>query len=892
MPMTVEQRGECNDASIEEAIMPRRWILAAVSCGLCLAHAAQAQNGVSLSDRLNFFKSADQPRQPQYPDPAYDEPLYEEDFQLAAAAAPAPSSRTSRNSPSAQRSSQPSRGLFGGFRLPSLFGGRKQNDPDSQPPAPYDESDVRAQRQQQAQAQAQGAAAGPTARRAPQSTARSTATNQNGQAGQSTQRTPRASTQAARTNTTPRVARNSPTADNSRRHNELAEALSGLRDADLEPQNDAAEATDVEAKPAPTRRAAASQPTARTAARSTPTKPASPRPSPRRAPVDVSEALLGDEGLNQEIAERAAEAVADADNLGKIPAKAVETTRKSTPAAPVAQPDAANVESDKAPTTQEHESLGDIPAEAAADAFVDQPATSVPAQSATQPVARPAAPTSDAARAAQPAAPTRGVLLSCRQPVITSRVEGPPRIIVGRPATYRVTLENRGDDAARDMTAAVAVPAWAEVVDAAASGGVVERVAATAEGQPNTIQWQLYELPAGGAQTLTLQLIPRGGRPLQLGVQWTHAPCGGQATVEVQEPKLEMNIAGPAEVMFGKSQRYTLTLANPGTGPAEEVNIELTPPGGDARSLVRHRIGALAPGQTKRIELELTARQAGELKIQAVALAAGDLRTEAACAVLCRKAELQVDWRGPDKNYAGAVATYFFRVRNPGTAVADNVGLAVNLPAGCELVDASDGHAWNASQRAVVWKAGALNANEERFLQLRCRMSQPGVNNINVAARTAAGDLSDVKSVPVTIEALADLKLEVSDPKGVIPVGETAVYEIHVKNRGLTAARGVNVVAMFSQGVDPSHVEGGQHAIRDGRVQFRTIDNLPAGAEAVLRIHAQATAAGTHLFRAEVICDDLETKLSAEETTRFFVEEQRWADASTAYSSEAEAATR
>jgi hypothetical protein len=659
----------------------------------------------------------------------------------------------------------------------------------------------------------------------------------------------------------------------------LAEALSGLRDDEDEPQAEASVATD--AKPKTTRSVA------RTAARSTPTKPPAAKPA-RRAAVDVSDALLGDDALDQEIAERAANAAAESANLGKMPAApSRKTTRATTAPAPAKQTPAEThaIEREEQPATPQDESLGEIRAEAAAQAFEDQPSASAQAKPAGQSAAPAAAPV-------QPPAPTRGVLLSCRQPVIVSRVEGPPRIIVGRPATYRVTLENRGDDAARDMTAAVAVPAWAEVLDAAASNGVVERVAPTAEGQAHTIQWQLYELPAGAAQTLTLQLIPRGGRPLQLGVQWTHAPCGGQATVEVQEPKLQMEITGPAEVMFGKSQRYMLMLANPGTGPAEEVNIELTPPGGDAKSLVRHRIGALAPGQTKKIELELTARQAGELKIQGVALAAGDLRTEAICNVLCRKAELDVDWRGPDKNYAGAVAAYFFRVRNPGTAVADKVAVAVNLPAGCELIDASEGHVWNASQRSIVWQTGLLNANEERFLQLRCRMSQPGVNNIDVAARTAAGDLSDVASVPVMIEALADLKLEVTDPKGVTPVGETAMYEIHVRNRGLTAARGVNVVAMFSQGIEPSHVEGGQHAIRDGRVTFRPIESLPAGAEAVYRIHAQATAAGTHLFRAEVICDDLETKLSAEETTRFFVEEQRWADASTAYSSEAERATR
>jgi hypothetical protein len=126
----------------------------------------------------------------------------------------------------------------------------------------------------------------------------------------------------------------------------------------------------------------------------------------------------------------------------------------------------------------------------------------------------------------------------------------------------------------------------------------------------------------------------------------------------------------------------------------------------------------------------------------------------------------------------------------------------------------------------------------------------------------------------------------------VVAVGDAALYEIRVQNRGLTAAHGVNVVAMFSAGIDPSHVEGGQHEIRDGRVSFRTIDTLAAGAEVVLRIHAKASAEGTHVFRAEVVCDDLETKLAAEETTRFFVEEDRWADASAAYSEQAEGTTR
>lgn len=473
------------------------------------------------------------------------------------------------------------------------------------------------------------------------------------------------------------------------------------------------------------------------------------------------------------------------------------------------------------------------------------------------------------------------------QPVIVSRIEGPQQIVVGKQAEYRLTVENKGDATALQLTGRIVAPPGAEVVDAIASNGVVERSAAAADAAaptPSEINWQLYELPAGGRQTLTLQLVPRSGRELNLGVQWVHAPVVASATVEIQEPQLHMEIAGPDDVLFGQSQRYALTISNPGNGPAEEVAIELTPPGGGKESAVKHKVGTLGAGESRKIELELTARDAGELKIQAAASGAGDLHADVAKTVLCRKAELQVDWRGPEKKYAGAVATYYIRVRNPGNAPAEQIGVQMVLPTGAELVEASEGNVWDADRRCVVWKTAALKPGEERFMELQCRLTQPGMNTLQLTAQTASGNLSDAKSVPVNVEALADLKLEVIDPKGVIPVGEEAVYEIRIANRGMNAARGVNVVGMFSEGIDPTQVEGAQHTMRDGRVTFRPIDSLAAGSDVVLKIKAKASKEGTHVFRAEVTCDELEAKLAAEETTRFFNDQERWADASTAYS--------
>ena len=487
-------------------------------------------------------------------------------------------------------------------------------------------------------------------------------------------------------------------------------------------------------------------------------------------------------------------------------------------------------------------------------------------------------------------ADSRNVLLSYKQPVIVSQVQGPSKILVGREAKYRVTLRNLGDTDAESLVATIAVPEWAEFIDANSSRGIVQTDAGDsglAEGQ--SLQWQLQRLKAHGTQTLDLSLVPHSGRALQLGVNWVHAPVGTEAIVEVQEPKLELAIDGPSDVLFEKPTRYRLTLSNPGTGAAEQVTLKLLPPGGDASSVTTHVVGPLEPGVRKVIELELTPREAGDLQIKASAEALGDLRTEVVKQLACRKPELEIDWRGPSDKYAGTTSTYYFRLRNPGTAATEPLVCTFQLPKGVKLVGASkagNGRSFDKKQNKVTWKLAGLKPQEKRFLRVECQLDKPGLNVMPLVVQTASGGLRDGKTVQTNVVALADLKLEVADPKGPLPVGESAIYEIHVVNRGTSSAEGVNIVALFSEGIDPTAVEGAPFAIRDGRVSFRTFKNLPAGDTLVLRIRAEASQPGTHIFRAEVTCEDLDIKLAAEETTRFFKDEFHWDEGETPYTAE------
>ncbi|MBA3480242.1 MAG: DUF11 domain-containing protein [Pirellulales bacterium] len=865
--------------------MMRGWIITLV-VATCTADSLLAQDGTGMRSRYQPPQALLAAR-----------PRYQADPKVRPAAVAAEQARRTRATnphPAAK-----SGGLFGKLRLPNLLpesmrgDGQQTNDA----PLPYDPAELGPQQRPSRNTQnARNMQSRPGASRA------ATPSRQQPASRAVSAPAPRA------TAPTSQIARQSPAL--STRRNELAEALSDLvpsqeREAaaveESEPvvvaeDNDIAPptASDAEELPSYLRESQTAVAPKTAAAPRTATRP-SPTPRAQAAPQrDLRDALLSEDAEEsetdetEELVTESVDPIIEGEGLSAPPMPSTAASQPAAPRAAIkrdigaafrARPTVAKAAPKPAP-----EVVGEVAAEAPNAAF--KPETQKPAASTARIQTNSSIATPAAVRA------TSGVLFSSSQPIILSNIEGPQRIVVGRQAEYRVTIENRGDVAARDVVASIAAPPGAEVVDASASNGTVERASAGAAVEDaGEIKWQLYELPAGAAQTLTLQLIPRSGREMQLGVQLTHAPTGGQATVEIQEPKLAMEIAGPADVLFGKSQRYALTLSNPGNGAAEDISIELTPPGGDKSSIVKHKVGTLAPGESKKIELELTAREAGELKIQAAATAAGDLKTEAIKMVLCRKAELQVDWRGPDKKYAGAVATYYLRVRNPGTAAAEQVAVKVNLPAGTELIEASEGHEWDADRRVLLWKPAGLEAGAERFMEVQCRMSQPGVNKMELSAQTANGDLSDAKSVPVTVEALADLKLDVSDPKGVVPVGEMATYEVRIRNRGMTAAKGVNIVAMFSEGIDPSHVEGGQHTIRDGRVTFRTFD-LAAGGETVLKIHAKASQSGTHIFRTEVACEELEVKLAAEETTRFFTDDQRWADASTAYADETGTTTR
>ena len=443
---------------------------------------------------------------------------------------------------------------------------------------------------------------------------------------------------------------------------------------------------------------------------------------------------------------------------------------------------------------------------------------------------------------------------------------GPRTIVIGKSSPYVVKVENANKTTAEEIVVEIIVPTKAEIVTSQVTSG---RARLETDGdQARRVRWLIERLEGNSTEQLDLKLVPRDSRPFDLEVNWSFEPQSSVAQIEVQEPKIEILLAGPSDVLFGESKVYTITVRNPGTGEAENVVLNLLPINRQDTARVR-KIGNLKAGQSERVEVELTAQSPGQILVRAQAFADGGLRAEVSEEIHVRRANLELALEAPEVKYAGTLAQYALRVSNTGDAIAENVVATVMLPQGAELVNQKGDFEYDDSKGRVSWPLGELRPGAVRVLKLRCVLGTPGTNRLEVVAE-AAGNLASFESAVTVVEAMADLKLLVNDPQGPIPVGEDAIYEIRLMNRGSKPAEDIQVYAFFSEGIEPIEIEGGEATFEPGQVVFEPISEIGAGQQLVFKIKAQAQQSGNHIFRTEVTCQEPETDLAAQETTRFY----------------------
>ncbi len=441
---------------------------------------------------------------------------------------------------------------------------------------------------------------------------------------------------------------------------------------------------------------------------------------------------------------------------------------------------------------------------------------------------------------------------------------GPKAVTVGKLASYEVRVANDSDRTADDVQVRISIPAWVEV-----RGGEGSRGEAAQEKDAagrSLLTWNLDQLTGGSKEQLSLELVVLQNQPFELGMECSSRPLVVATEVAVQEPQVSVRLEGPSDMLFGEQRTFTLHVSNPGTGDAEGVVVEVASGSGTANRL---EVGMLAAGQQKQIPFTVAATAPGEMEIRATANGLGGLTSNASSRVTVHKAELQVAMGVSPLHFAGTEATFQVAVANVGDAVAEQVTLRVALPGGSTYLAGLDGAAKAAD--GMTLKVGNLAPQTEKVFEIQCVLNQAGENHFEAVAQ-GKGNLLASQLAATNVEALANLKLQVSEPTGPIVVGGEALYEVRVVNRGTKSATGVKIVVQFAEGLEPSEAIGAASKLASGQAVFEPLAEILPGKEVVLKVKTRAEKAGNHAFRVEVKAGEPETKLVSEGVTRCFSE--------------------
>jgi uncharacterized repeat protein (TIGR01451 family) len=326
-------------------------------------------------------------------------------------------------------------------------------------------------------------------------------------------------------------------------------------------------------------------------------------------------------------------------------------------------------------------------------------------------------------------------------------------------------------------------------------------------------------------------------------------------------PPLRLFVQAPERVAVGDVVPFTLVITNGGSAPLANVTVRdrlpagLKHPEGD---YLENDVGTLAPGESKKLELQARAVQPGTQVNQAQVLAGAVVKVSATTPVAVEEPMgLVLRQAGAERPFLGRPNDYRVEIVNRSAKEAHGVQLQARLPMGLDFVAAGSGGMYDAASRTVLWGLGTLPAGEQQAVMLRLLPRLPGVQINQLLARTAEGQEVRLQT-PLQVQSMkpASLQLRVVGPDTVLTVGKELVYEVHVANPGMTALKGVQLAALLPAGVVPRHGDGPTPARVQGQeVLFAPLPSLAPRAHVVYRIRVHGSQTGVGRMRVRLLGD-------------------------------------
>ena len=459
-------------------------------------------------------------------------------------------------------------------------------------------------------------------------------------------------------------------------------------------------------------------------------------------------------------------------------------------------------------------------------------------------------------------------------PEVKLDIAAPKSAGVGQPFPVTVSLTNTGKVDARAGQVRVALPA----------GVALERSEPPPSRQDGTgLFFDLPSVAVGKKQDVTMQL-----RPANLGAATVTAEATTgdrlqaetKATTQVEKGKLAVVVEVPPAALANERLPVRVSVTNSGSTPALNTTAWARLDDGlkhaTGQNPVELAVGTLAPGQTKTLDLPLTASAAGRYGVRVTATADGSVAASSdAVAVSVRRAELKVAVVGPKLTYLNQDFTWTVGVANSGDSAVSNVAVRATLPPEVKLKDADGG---KSTAGSVEWSVAELKPGEQRTYKLTltaAKLTDRAALTVVAQADAASGSEKPTGdpvqargAAAVAVIGTPAVMLEVATPPGIVEVGKRVTYKVRVKNQGTVSARNLEVAAFVPAELKVRSTTPEARNEPGGKLGFASVDELRPGETLTFTVEVEAAQPGDARFRAEVRAAHLTAALKEEQATR------------------------
>jgi hypothetical protein len=125
--------------------------------------------------------------------------------------------------------------------------------------------------------------------------------------------------------------------------------------------------------------------------------------------------------------------------------------------------------------------------------------------------------------------------------------------------------------------------------------------------------------------------------------------------------------------------------------------------------------------------------------------------------------------------------------------------------------------------------------------------------------------------LPVRVEDVPAISVEVVDVDNPCPINADCTFEIHVTNKGSCPCSGIQIMAIMPEGMELIQAEApAPYKVNGQQVQFASYQTLATKADVIYRLRVRSKIAGDVRFGVQLTCDQLQHPVYKEEASRFY----------------------